>query len=76
MLPTLDADLEGLHRRTNERRIALEELAEEGLVAKVNKHKAELKSLDAIIVQALNAIELHKWQLKETLGGYTRPIRL
>ena len=71
MLPTLDADLEGLDRRTNERRIALEELAEEGLVVKVNKHKAELESLESNIVQARNAVELHKWQLKETVGGYT-----
>jgi hypothetical protein len=70
MLPTLDADLDGLHRGTNERRMALEELAEEGLVAQVNKHEAELKSLDSNIVQARNAVELHKWQLKETIGGY------
>ena len=71
MLPTLDADLEGLHRRTNEQRLALEELAEKGLLAKVNKHNDELKSLDSNIVQARNAVELHKWQLKETIGGYT-----
>jgi hypothetical protein len=70
MLPTLAADLDGLHRGTNERRMALEELAEEGLVAQVNKHEAELKSLDSNIVQARNAVELHKWQLKETIGGY------
>jgi len=71
MLPTLDADLEGLDRRINDQRIALEELAEKGLVAKVNKHQTELQSLDSNVVQARNAIELHKWQLKETIGGYT-----
>ena len=71
ILPTLDADLEGLHRRTNERRKALEELAEDGLAAQVNKYGAELESLDSTIVHARDAIELLKWQLKETIGGYT-----
>jgi tetratricopeptide (TPR) repeat protein len=71
VLPTLDADLEGLHRRTNEQRKALEALAEDGLAAQVNKHAAELKSLDSNIVDARDAIELLKWQLKETIGGYT-----
>ena len=49
----------------------MEDLAEDGLAAEVNEYTAELKSLDSNIVHARNAVELLRWQLKETIGGYT-----
>jgi tetratricopeptide (TPR) repeat protein len=70
-LPTLDADLEALNRRVPELRKALEDLVEDGLVAQVSGHTAELESLDSRLVHARKTVEQLRERLKATKGGYT-----